>query len=186
MFLDLPAANVLTKVKTQAELMAAARKRRQSAAKTAQEERSAQRRETEKDLAAALARLAQLTEGTAGSDQESLADLAAATMRLAVTVVDRQQAWDDLMRVHRQAKGQRQRDEKLLNDVRESAIARRLFHGLDPTTCPRCDQDIAADRRQLEREAHSCAVCARPVEGDETPEDVLAEAEEREQLSTQA
>ncbi|MEV8597298.1 hypothetical protein [Streptomyces sp. NPDC052012] len=42
-FPDLPAAGVLTKVKTQAELMATARKRRQSAAKEAQEERAAQR-----------------------------------------------------------------------------------------------------------------------------------------------
>lgn len=186
-FLDLPAAGVLTRVKTQAELMAAARKRRQSAAQTAQEERSAQRQQAEEDLAAAQARLEQLTEGRAGSDQESLADLAAATMRLAATVADHQQSWDDLMRVHRQAKGQRQRGEKLLNDVRESAIARRLFHGLNPTTCPRCDQDIAADRRQLEIEAHSCAVCARPVAGDdETPEDVLAEAEARVQVSAEA
>ncbi|MFD5015379.1 hypothetical protein [Streptomyces chartreusis] len=186
-FLDLPAAGVLTRVKTQAELMAAARKRRQSAAQTAQEERSAQREQAEEDLAAAQARLEQLAEGGAGSHQESLADLAAATMRLAATVADHQQSWDDLMRVHRQARGQRQRDEKLLNDVRESAIARRLFHGLNPTTCPRCDQDIAADRRQLEIEAHSCAVCARPVAGDdETPEDVLAEAEARVQVSAEA
>lgn len=183
-FLDLPAAGVLTKVKTQAELMATARKRRQSAAKAAQEERAAQRQQTEEDLAAAHARLEQLA---AGSDQESLADLATTTMRLATSVADSQQAWDDLMRVHRQAKGQRQRDEKLLNDVRESAIARRLFHGLDPTTCPRCDQDIAAERRQREIEAHSCAVCARPVEGeDEDSEDVVAEAEERVEASTLA
>jgi len=42
-FLDLPAAGVLTKVKTQGELMAAARKRRQKAANTAQEESSAGR-----------------------------------------------------------------------------------------------------------------------------------------------
>lgn len=186
-FLDLPAAGVLTKVKTQAELMAAARKRRQSAAKAAQDERAAQRRQTEEDLAAARARLEQLTEDAPGSDQESLADLAATTMRQATVVADRQQSWGDLMRVHRQAKSQRQRYEKLLNDVRESAIARRLFHGLDPTTCPRCDQDIAADRRQLEVEAHSCAVCARPVEDDDkAPEDVLAEAEERVHLSAQA
>lgn len=186
-FLDLPAAGVLTKVKTQAELMAAARKRRQSAAKAAQDERAEQRRQTEEDLAAARVRLEQLTEDAPDSDQESLADLAATTMRQATVVADRQQSWDDLMRVHRQARSQRQRDEKLLNDVRESAIARRLFHGLDPTTCPRCDQDIAADRRRLEVEAHSCAVCARPVEGDdEAPEDVLAEAEERVHFSAQA
>nr|MDT0521336.1 hypothetical protein [Streptomyces sp. DSM 41633] len=186
-FLDLPAAGVLTKVKTQAELMATARKRRQSAATTAQEERAAQRRHTEEELSAARSRLAQVKQRVAGLDRESLPDLAAAAMHLARVVADKQQSWDDLMRVHRQAKVQRQRDEKLLNDVRESAIARRLFHGLDPTACPRCDQDIAADRRRLEREAHSCAVCARPVEGDdEAPEDVLAEAEERVQRSSQA
>jgi hypothetical protein len=100
-FLDLPAAGVLTKVKTQAELMATARKRRQSAAKSAQEERTAQRQQTEEDLAAAHARLEQLAAGAAGSDQESLADLATTTMRLATSWADSQQAWDDLMRVHR-------------------------------------------------------------------------------------
>lgn len=186
-FLDLPAAAVLTKVKTHAALMSTARQRRQSTAKAAQAERSEQRRQTEDDLAAAQARLEQLTQGAGGSDQESLADLAAATVQFATVVADSQQAWDELMRMHRQARAQRQRDEKLLNDVRESAIARRLFHGLEPTTCPRCDQSFAAERRQLELQEHSCAVCARSVQGDnEAPEDVLAEAEDRVKASSQA
>lgn len=186
-FLDLPAAGVLTKVKTQAALMSTARQRRQSAVKAAQAERSEQRRQTEDDLVAAQARLKHLTQGADNSDQESLADLAEATMQSATAVVNSQQAWDTLMLLHRQARAQRQRDEKLLNDVRESAIARRLFHGLDPTTCPRCDQSFAAERRRLELQEHSCAVCARPVQGDdEAPEDVLAEAEDRVRASSEA
>ncbi|WP_405467120.1 hypothetical protein [Streptomyces canus] len=179
-FLDLPSAAVLAKVKTQAALMSTARKRRQSAAIEAQTERAEQRRQLEVDLATAQARLEQLTQAAGGLEHESLADLAAATMRSSSVVANSQESCDELMRLHRQAKAQRQRDEKLLNDVRESGIARRLFHGLDPTTCPRCDQGFAAERRQLEVQEHSCAVCARPVQSDdEAPEDVVAEAEER-------
>ncbi|MFE3269956.1 hypothetical protein [Streptomyces sp. NPDC059215] len=183
-FLDLPAAAVLTRVKTQATLMASARQRRQGAAKEAQAERAEQRTQTEAELTAARARFNQLNPP---ADSDSLADLAAEAKRTSTLVANSQEAWDDLMRLHRQAKAQRQRDEKLLNDVRESGIARRLFHGLNPTTCPRCDQDFAAERRQLEVQEHSCAVCARPVQGDdEAPEDVLAEAEERVKTSADA
>ncbi|MFD0294177.1 hypothetical protein ACFWJS_37190 [Streptomyces sp. NPDC127061] len=186
-FLDLPAAAVLAKVKTQAALMSTARQRRQSAANEAQAERAEQRGQVEADLSAAQTRLAQLTQATKGSEQESLADLAAAAKELSTAAANSQEAWDELMRLHRQARSQRQCDEKLLNDVRESGIARRLFHGLDPTTCPRCDQSFAVERRQLEVQDHSCAVCARPVQGDdEAPEDVVAEAEERVKSSSEA
>ncbi|MGQ4347484.1 hypothetical protein [Streptomyces sp. SAS_275] len=186
-FLDLPAAAVLAKVKTQTTLMSTARQRRQSTATAAQAERAEQRGQIEADLAAARARLAQLTQAAGGSEQESLADLAEATKRLSTAAANSEEAWEELMRLHRQARSQRQRDEKLLNDVRESGIARRLFHGLDPTTCPRCDQGFAVERRQLEVRDHSCAVCARPVQGDdESPEDVVAEAEERVKSSAEA
>ncbi|GAA4240236.1 hypothetical protein GCM10022254_64160 [Actinomadura meridiana] len=187
-FLDLPAAGTLTKVKTHAELMAAARKRRQRDATVAQQQRSSERERLEAELEAARVRLAALSPaGTSDSDQISLADLAAATVRLSRSVADSQEAWDELMRAHRQARRQRQRDQKLLNDVRESATARLLFHGLDPKACPRCDQEIISQRRQLERDTHSCAVCTRLVEGDdEAPEEVLVEAEDRLKTSTDA
>ncbi len=97
------------------------------------------------------------------------------------------ETWDELMQVHRRTRLQRQHDTKLVNDVTESATARQLFHGLDPTACPRCDQAIAADRRRQEREAHSCAVCSRPVTGDDhSPKEVIDEAKQRLRISTAA
>ncbi|SFT31434.1 hypothetical protein [Streptomyces sp. ok210] len=182
-FLDLPAAAVLTKVKTSGELMATARKRRETAARAAVQERTDERRRIQRDLEQAQARLEGLP--AASPDGESLTELATRAIRLASCVADSQESWEKVMQAHRRARAQRLRDAKILNDVTESATARRLFHGLDPKACPRCDQEIAADRRQQEREMHSCAVCSRPVEGDdETPEEVAAEARERLDAST--
>ncbi|MET8030610.1 hypothetical protein [Streptomyces avermitilis] len=91
------------------------------------------------------------------------------------------------MRVFRQARTERQQATKLLNDVTESATARLLFHGLNPTSCPRCDQQIDDARRRQERHAHTCAVCAREVTGDdEDPQEITAEAQQRLETSTAA
>ncbi len=66
---------------------------------------------------------------------------------------------------------------KRLTDHSEAALARRLFHGLDPSRCPRCSTDIGPDRKQAEQLTHSCAVCDREldldldIEIDESPID---------------
>ncbi|WP_406318554.1 hypothetical protein [Streptomyces sp. NBC_00118] len=175
-FLDLPAAGALTKVKTEHTLLAARRKKSLAAAKALRDERAAERSRVQADLTQARAHLASLSPAEA-AEHSSLTELAGEAVRLARAVADTQDHWDDYLQAHRRARAQRQRDEKRLNDVSESATARLLFHGLDPKACPRCDKEIAADRRQQERDAHACAVCARPVEGDdETPQEVLDEA----------
>nr|BEK65019.1 hypothetical protein KPHV_22460 [Kitasatospora purpeofusca] len=176
-FLDLPAAAALTRVKTAYDLRDGAAKRRRSSEESAYSARKAEREQVEADLAAARGRLRALPPL---DEQESLSELAAEAARLARAVADAQETWEELMRVHRRSRGHRQREEKRLNDVAESVTARLLFHGLDPKACPRCDQAIAEDRRLEERDNHSCAVCARPVTGDDdSPEEVTAEAQQR-------
>ena len=84
------------------------------------------------------------------------------------------------------------RERKRLTDVTEAALARRLFHGLNPARCPRCSTDIGADRREAEKANHSCAVCDREldldldVEIDDTPIDAedADEVESGETLQT--
>ncbi|MFQ6198408.1 hypothetical protein [Streptomyces sp. NPDC000405] len=183
-FLDLPAAATLTRVKTAYDVRTAEYKRRRTAAEEAVSARQAERDQVEADLGAARARLAAL--GPA-EDGKSLAELAAEAAELARQVANSQDSWEELMQVHRRARKQRQRDAKTLNDVTESATARVLFHGLDPKVCPRCDQEIAEDRKSEERDSHACAVCLRPVAGDdETPEEITAEASLRLSESTVA
>ena len=77
----------------------------------------------------------------------------------------------------RAARRRATRGRKQLTDHSEAALARRLFHGLDPSRCPRCSTDIGPDRKQAETLTHSCAVCDRvldldlDVEIDESPID---------------
>ncbi|MBU6533213.1 hypothetical protein [Streptomyces mayonensis] len=176
-FLDLPAAATLTRVKTAHDLRDASAKRRRTDAEGAFQARKAEREKVEADLAVARSQLTALPSVEPG---ESLSELAAEAARLAREVADAQDTWEELMRVHRRARLQRQREEKILNDVTESVTARLLFHGLDPQACPRCDQSIAEDRRMQERNNHECAVCARPVTGEDlTPEEVTSEAQQR-------
>lgn len=67
--------------------------------------------------------------------------------------------WDRLEQIHRSARHRRQADERVLNDTRENGVARVLFHGLEPHSCPRCDTPISEQRRKEEREHNRCAVC---------------------------
>ncbi|MFD7596300.1 hypothetical protein ACFV6D_25100 [Kitasatospora sp. NPDC059812] len=178
-FLDLPATAALARVKTAQDLRATEERSKWAAADTFAQSVREQREHAQTRLSEARARLTALS--SAAGPKASLPELAARSVVLANGVADKQERWEELMAAHRQARTARQRDAKLLNDVSESAVARRLFHGLNPTACPRCDKDIEEERRQRERSAHACAVCDRPVEAgdDETPEDVITEAKER-------
>ena len=176
-FLDLPATSVLTRVKTARDVRVAEDSARLAAARAAVADRAEERASIDKALTEANARLTALTAASAG---RSLAELAADARACAGRVADAQEAWNEAESLHRQARRIRQDDAKALNDVTESLTARLLFHGLNPQVCPRCDQDIAEDRREHERTAHACAVCARPVQGaDADREEVIAEARER-------
>lgn len=67
-----------------------------------------------------------------------------------------QQSWN-------QAKAAKFADERAILSLKESAVAGALFHGLDPTACPRCESVIDATRRKHEIETHQCAVCETPI-----------------------
>ncbi|SFS78170.1 hypothetical protein [Saccharopolyspora flava] len=72
---------------------------------------------------------------------------------------DAERDWKRLEQAHRAARQRRQADERNLNDTRENGLARVLFHGLEPHSCPRCDAPISEQRRRAEREQLRCAVC---------------------------
>ncbi|WP_406205177.1 hypothetical protein OH807_30375 [Kitasatospora sp. NBC_01560] len=185
-FLDLPAAAALTRVKTALGVRVATRKTRLTAEASAAAQQKGKREELQQELDQAIAHLQTVAPVSPGGD-ESLADLASRAVNLAGLVADAQQECTDLLQRYRRARSERQRNERQLNDVTESATARLLFHGLDPKACPRCDQEIEEERRRGEREAHACAVCSRRVDGpDDAPEEVKAEAEARLEASTEA
>jgi hypothetical protein len=182
-FLDLPAAAALTRVKTVHDVRVAEDKARRTAAAAEAAERASERARLEEDLVRAHEQLSRLLPGD-GAD-ESLVDLAHDAVQLARALADAQDEWDEASRVFRRARTDRQQAAKLLNDVTESATARLLFHGLNPASCPRCDKDIDDERRRLEQHARTCAVCAREVTGDdEEPQEITAEAQERLKTST--
>ncbi|MFD7431216.1 hypothetical protein ACFV6Z_29820 [Streptomyces sp. NPDC059818] len=184
-FLDLPASAALTRVKTTLDVRVTERKAHAAAAHAAFAERQAQRAGVEEDLALARTRWEELA--GASAQEESLTDLAAEAVRLSGAVADAQESWNEMAALHRRAGAERQQDQKVLNDVAESSTARQLFHGLNPQACPRCDRSIEEARRLRENTEHACAVCDRPVEGDdETPEEVIAEAKGRLAASTRA
>jgi hypothetical protein len=66
-------------------------------------------------------------------------------------------------------------DRQRLLDMRESESARRFFHTLDPTMCPRCDTAITGDRRHDAAATHTCPVCTSRL--DTTTDDMETSAE---------
>lgn len=182
-FLDLPAAAALTRVKTVHDVRLAEDKARRAVAVAEAAERASERERLETDLTQAREALARLL--PRDGEDASLTDLAHDAVQLARALADAQDTWDEAVRVFRRARTERQQAAKLHNDVTESATARLLFHGLNPTSCPRCDQQIDDTRRQQERHAHTCAVCAREVTGDdEDPQEIAAEAQQRLETSS--
>jgi hypothetical protein len=118
----------------------------------------------EAELASARAKLAALP-----SELPTDAELTAARAtwmelkaRLSTVSADLEDARVAATAAQRQARTKRKR----LRDVTEAALARRLFHGLNPTKCPRCSVEIGSDRRASEKADHSCAVCDRELELD--------------------
>ncbi len=184
-FLDLPAAAALTRVKTAHEVRANQIKHRTAEQGRASAERATEREQIEAKLEAARTCLAELT--TTVEHGESLSDLARNAARLAREVADAQVVDADAQRATQHTRVARQQAAKRLADVRESNVARALFQGLDPDACPRCDQSISADRRLREHDSHACAVCDRPVITDDVePGEVIDEAEARLAAATEA
>lgn len=172
-FLDLPGAALLTRVKTAS---ATAKNHRQAgtARHAAAVEAAGQaRREQEAVLSQARAALDELDRR---EPAPSASQAAGEVTALAGLLADAKADWQGADALYRQAKGARQYDERALNDHRESAVARALFHGLDPAACPRCETPVEAERKAREASAHQCAVCASPVAADDD-QGAAAEAE---------
>jgi hypothetical protein len=173
-FLDLPRTAALTRIRTTA---ANQKSRAEEDRKRTVSPRTAQLR-TAQEAALARARIALSAIGathtpSATDVAELVADLSA---RLAAADRERR----DLIRAHDQATADRQQDQRTLNTVREDFVAARLFHGLDPTSCPRCEAPVGSDRRIRENSDHVCAVCTAPLVGEEDQEareELIAERE---------
>jgi len=155
-FLDLPRAAVLTRVRTaEASLRMAADTQSKGTPWTAH-----LRAEQEQQLRDAGEALSALPAAMGPSAAEAAARVAHLGGRLAE--VDRE--WREFSQAYRQAKPARQEDERALNTLRETVVAARLFHGLDPANCPRCETPVAGERKAREGAEHACAVCSTPLE----------------------
>ncbi|WP_419929658.1 hypothetical protein [Candidatus Poriferisocius sp.] len=63
----------------------------------------------------------------------------------------------------READREATRQQKILDDFTEAALARKLFQGLNPVRCPRCTAAIDEHRREAEKRDHLCALCNRQL-----------------------
>lgn len=165
-FLDLPGAALYTRVRAARD---AARNRAKNAAasRISDTERADARRAQLDALQAARTALSELALRSA---TRPASEVAADVTTLAGQLADAEAAWTAVGALHRQARAARQHDQRALNDHRESAVARALFHGLDPVACPRCEAPVATERRAAEAHSHICAVCTQPVTTDDDTE----------------
>jgi hypothetical protein len=184
-FLDLPGAALLTRVRAARD--SARFRARQDAAtrKSAAAAAGEARREQLEALAQARAALDDFARR---SPARSASDAAADVTALARRLADGEADWANADTLYRQARRARQHDERALNDHRESAVAQALFHGLDPAVCPRCEAPVAPERKAREAESHACAVCAQLVAAadDEAAQEAEAELAAALEASSQA
>jgi hypothetical protein len=171
-FLDLPRAAVLTRVRTaEANLRTAAdAARNPSAPRTAQ--LRAEQEQALRDAKAALS-------AVPAESGRPISEVAAKVSTLGARLADANREYREFSQVFRQARAARQDDERALNMLRETAVASRLFHGLDPSDCPRCETAVDRERKTREIAEHLCAVCSAPLSVD--PDDDSEVIEEREQ-----
>ncbi len=174
-FLDLPGAALMTRVNTLRETLRAQARTQTAAADPAEARIVELLAQHQEQLDQAQRGLAALPAGPAAPVTELAARVAALGMQVAEADAD----WRAAEAAHRQSKTARLEDERALNTARETAIVAKLFHGLDPTNCPRCETPVGADRRAGEISDHRCAVCAsRLTDDDDATADVIAEREE--------
>jgi hypothetical protein len=158
-FLDLPSAALLTRLRAVRDHLVAATRVEESDAARLRALLAGQHEQAVRELAAARAALAAL-------DQEpdtSVTALAETVSRLTAATVAAESHLRETRQTYETLRWQRQRDEKYLNDLREDAVARILFHALDPSVCPRCETPISAERRRAEQLRRQCAVCTEPI-----------------------
>ncbi|MEU7907339.1 hypothetical protein [Actinoplanes sp. NPDC049118] len=157
-FLDLPGAALLTRLK-------AARDQRVEADRTAAADANRMRRLLESQRRSALQRLDETRSELAElADPPTMADLIARVSTLTAAALTAETGLREARETYEALRWQRCVDEKRLNDVNEHEAARVLFHALDPQFCPRCEGPIRPARRAAERSDGVCAVCTEPVD----------------------
>jgi hypothetical protein len=172
-FLDLPSAALLTRIKAARDQLAEAERKAAAERAKLQAVVDQQRRATAAQLEAARAASA------AVAAPPTRASLVEAVSRLADSAVAAEASLREARATYEALRWQRRTDEKRLNDVREHQAARRLFHALDPQVCPRCESPISPERRAAEEARAICAVCTRPTDtGDQDPEKAAAAEQE--------
>jgi hypothetical protein len=177
-FLDLPGAAVLTRLKTAASVLGSADSAAAAEARAAWAQLSSARLLQEQRLTTAHGVLDALaaSSGAGPSASETAGLVTSLSSLLADAVADLR--GDEA--AHAQARQARVNDQRRLNDASEAAAAGRLFHGLDPQTCPRCETPVSKERRAVEVSGHQCAVCTSPVSaGTDDEEDQALQAELR-------
>ncbi|MFC4071301.1 hypothetical protein [Actinoplanes subglobosus] len=179
-FLDLPGAALLTRVRAARDQLVAARKSADDDAERLRTLVAAQREAAVAQLAAARTELASLDQAA------TPVALASEVSRRSTAAVTAEADFREARERFELLRRQRQADQRLVNDLREHGAARLFFHGLDPAVCPRCEVPISPDRRAAERSTARCAVCTEPAgrSRDEQQRRQAAEEEARWRLST--
>jgi hypothetical protein len=77
-------------------------------------------------------------------------------------------------------------DRKELQAHLDSMAAGAIFRMLDPTYCPRCDNQISEAKKKLEHSTHACSVCGEVTETDEDAEAMKSDLEQRVRASKAA
>ncbi len=168
-FLDLPSAALLTRVKATRDARAASTKMQSADSARLWAQQAHLFEQATRQLEEAQTRLRQLTDDR--EPVESVTALAGAVTRLGSDLLTVEQNLRSASELHVTVRQQRQADEKTVNDVRESAFARAFFHSLDLVACPRCESPVTKARQTAERETHACAVCTSSVAVDESGSD---------------
>lgn len=180
-FLDLPSAALLTRVKAVRDTRLATAKAESADAARLRALQAQLHDQTRQELGEARARLRELS--AESEPVGSVSVLADAVSQASAAFVQAERDVRSARQSHELLRAQRQSDQKALSDLRESAVARALFHALDPDACPRCETPVTKDRRTAETQTRSCAVCTSEiVVVDDAEERARAEREAQDRL----
>lgn len=136
-------------------------------------------REIEDQIGAVRQRLA----GTPDTSQ-AIADMHAAASELAAlitTYASLDSKLADARSDARAASKAAMQERKRVQDLDEARRAQRLFHGMNPTVCPRCSTEIGDERIEHEKHHDACSVCARDLALDDVDEIVNDEDSDEDQ-----
>ncbi|GIJ46998.1 hypothetical protein Val02_38840 [Virgisporangium aliadipatigenens] len=172
-FLDLPGAAVLTRLKAFRDSVVSAARAAAADAQRLRDLMARKRAEADRRLTDARAALAELD----GKEPVALSTVVDDITRLSRAVVAAEAESRDALKTFDLIKRQRQHDEMRLADLREHDAARQLFYALDPAACPRCEAPVTDERRAAEKRHATCAVCARPLGARDHADDQEVERE---------